>query len=275
MRRSASCAWIVLLAAGGWIWYATAPEEHAVAPPATAATEEPAHSSPDSQVSPPSRYPAGTGSPDREAKPQPAQVTASRSPLETSLLDLINRDFFGKSEGLIAYGNGVSDETIVSDKDINPEGKALGGQRTRDVAAIIARHREAQKLLGQRERTLSGDALLSAVATGQYIASEPSNPIAGSADRAAMVQEAQRQGAQQRDFLARTQEMLSGRFGVPMRDWACSLLSTNLPNGTGHSTVIYYTLQQAPDLFACRKAISDDMVAERAELRQYFASIPK
>lgn len=136
---------------------------------------------------------------------------------------------------------------------------------------MLAKYREIDRSLLTQDAVLHKAALLLALERGQYLATPL--PAHGPTDLANLSQQMREAKDEQTRIQRAAMEVLTTRLGRPLKDWAYSVFSTHEPDGVGRVTVVYFTHDQAPEVFAGRQKRTDLVYEQRRELRQFFAEL--
>ena len=189
---------------------------------------------------------------------------------KSHLVDFIKGNF--KNDGRV-FANLKSSDSVIADKSFNPDGKVLNSEQYGRLTMMVASYNEMHAELSREEGPFCADALIRGVESDQYVAKGQAPLNTTDPMQQALQMKAQTESTQKE--LRETMAALSLRLGRPMQDWAFSVLSTKPPGEVGYITVVYFTVRQAPELFACRQRMKDLDVEQRRDLRQFFSNLPK
>lgn len=171
------------------------------------------------------------------------------------------------------WGNaGVSAATAIGDATLNPAAKEPDAAKLAELQGLLTKYSDQDAQLMREDRLLCREALLTAVANGQYLSK--TRPVVAEVDPARLAFALRRDQEQQKRDQQEGEKELATRLGTLMQDWAYSQCSTIEPDGVPRTTLVYYTRAQAPDVFAGRARMSELAHERRRVLRQFFDDLP-
>jgi hypothetical protein len=148
-------------------------------------------------------------------------------------------------------------ETIVSDRSLNVDGKALTEEQSRQLGELVDSLNEQKVSAAAVFRELHSSASLVALRSGQYEALHCSG--SSSESQQLMVGEAMRR--------------LGDRLGVELRDWRCENVFWSSSNGTSQRVLIWYTAAQNADCFQAADALRALSKERSDRYRRFFAGV--
>ncbi|MBL8751058.1 MAG: hypothetical protein JNK78_18005 [Planctomycetes bacterium] len=155
----------------------------------------------------------------------------------------------------------------LASKAYNPESKVLTVDEESTLAAVVQRQNgEDLEVVVEHGRVMKA-ALLRALAAGQVesILLDQAGPGVSSseANHANTVRSKQRA------------EMLENRLGKRLVDWAYTVFWGSEPDGVARSNIVWFTKHQEPGVFEVRSRMFALSEQHQAELKQFFADIPR
>lgn len=166
--------------------------------------------------------------------------------LEGAILRVLDDSHMGTDRDVPASPKDIL--KVLADPKMNPERKILSAEAERELSTIIARQNEEERILVQRRGAITRRALEAAVAEGRFVTME-----GVTASTTISLGEARRE-TERRAGVMRSHFEGMGEFLV---DWAGSQFATTEPDGIPRSTFVYFTRQQAPDVFEVRSQVTD------------------
>lgn len=274
MRTRAAILVMLLLAAAWWAvaHRGAAPVPPRVAEPSQSGIEERHANAPQAPADVPSeRQPAIADQPQDPTMVAPSS-SAPTLTYEGHLMQFIERSMIdGPLTSQVRLGS-PSASSVIDDARFNPDRKEPNAAQMAALQGILTRYADEETRLMGADRTLCREALLAAVAKGQFLARSRPPLTEVDPERIAFAVRQDQERAR-RDHEEAVAE-LGGRLGKLMQDWAYSLCSTLEPDGVPRTTLVYYTRAQAPAVFAGRVRISELSGERTQELRQFFTALP-
>lgn len=155
-------------------------------------------------------------------------------------------------------------QLVMESRDYNPDKKELSDSQAQQLQELVRSYsvRKGEVLLA--EGVAAKAAFIRAARAGQVESIVGVTPI--SFDPVVLNTIAK----EQQKRLKEVKERLSVRLGEEMDDWACSVMTTNEPDGVHRTNVIYITRATEPQLFQVRGDLSTLGTAMRAAYREFF-----
>lgn len=155
----------------------------------------------------------------------------------------------------------------AADRRFNPERKILSVQEERDLAALVARQNDADLTLMRENGRVTKTAMLRSLEAGRIeslVKVQPSETISRS--------EADRENELRGKALS---EQLNARMGKFLEDWAAGTYYTVEPDGVPRANMVYFTKDQAPEVFEVRDRWKAQDAEHAAALRAFFTAVPR